>query len=40
MFNYLLNFFPNFVNFIFDLSKRQVKDFWHKVLDLYIIDND
>ena len=27
MVNCLLNFFPNFVNFIFDLSKRQVKDF-------------
>ena len=38
--NCLLNFFPNFVNFIFDLSKRQVKDFCHKFLDLYIIDND
>ena len=40
MVNCLLNFFPNFVNFIFDLSKRQVKDFCHKFLDLSIIDND
>ena len=36
----LLKFFPNFVNLIFDLSKRQVKDFCHKFLDLFIIDND
>ena len=32
--------FKYFDQFFFDLSKRQVKDFCHKFLDLYIIDND
>ena len=40
MVNCLLIFFPNFVNFIFDRSKRQVKDFCHKFLDLYFIEKD
>ena len=40
MINCLLNVSPIFVNFIFDLSKRQVQDFCHKFLHLYIIDND